>query len=761
MLLPSQLEHEDRDHEWYPAVDPVGNNLWLRVVNEEEGNSFTDPKIYLQQLGRALRDLEPTYPKEVLTAARDGSSISVAVRRVCRLLYTEVAVQVVFIDGDQSKDSIDISPENILEDLWTPMALIVMVKDFEFLRDALVFHSHYAHVLLHLVLKEEAEKGIKNHGTYTSLDLEHSAKDGDGAWLALVPSLSAGVHTAVWNEEVQPLMILSSSSALDQNSVVFLDEQSFPLLLVLQFVKPLLEFLVHQTREGSVRSGNLSDCIPSEVQEVLKNLRQQPNSLVLGVDAFFDACSTVTPAYLAALLEEGFGSRLLPVCFISSSSTAEALWLPYSLQDVRKYNSLAVWINGRYSALKDVASLLPKDCHRISVPPTLQRPLNGCAHLNELVLLCALLLPQCQGTEWEAVLASSGFFGGSSEQRSCSDSTSPYCELSPPVSITLLMGASVAMAAALHDQSEGGLPTGAGGEREQSAVVGSGCAMLQEKLRLLLQTSHVNEALGRYLLASPPTHMACFTELWTGPTCFSDHKKFKTRLEMLYTAMISSVLKAVVVARSNVAAPLLPPIETTPYWNDLCEWIAWSRNFFVKLEQFYRFQVHTDGCNTGGDGNSCYDQDDLSADEAFGTQNLLRFLVESIDESLEDGEAPLPRLFEWLLEKHSELAGFEALDEGRRMKMQEKNSGSQMTLETLFDKTQKKFSKRAEREADGVKLMFYGLFKQATVGDVNISKPWITDRVGRAKWFAWESVQGMSKEEAMRAYIDKYEELTR
>lgn len=33
------------------------------------------------------------------------------------------------------------------------------------------------------------------------------------------------------------------------------------------------------------------------------------------------------------------------------------------------------------------------------------------------------------------------------------------------------------------------------------------------------------------------------------------------------------------------------------------------------------------------------------------------------------------------------------------------------------------------------KLQLYGLYKQATVGDVNTSRPWSTDFVGTAKWY--------------------------
>ncbi|MFN6945540.1 MAG: acyl-CoA-binding protein [Cytophagaceae bacterium] len=51
-------------------------------------------------------------------------------------------------------------------------------------------------------------------------------------------------------------------------------------------------------------------------------------------------------------------------------------------------------------------------------------------------------------------------------------------------------------------------------------------------------------------------------------------------------------------------------------------------------------------------------------------------------------------------------------------------------------------------------LKIYGLYKQATEGDVNVEKPANPfDLKGNAKYHAWASLQGMSKEEAMKQYI--------
>ena len=52
-----------------------------------------------------------------------------------------------------------------------------------------------------------------------------------------------------------------------------------------------------------------------------------------------------------------------------------------------------------------------------------------------------------------------------------------------------------------------------------------------------------------------------------------------------------------------------------------------------------------------------------------------------------------------------------------------------------------------------VKLSFYKYFKQVKSGDCNTSQPWKVQFEARAKWDAWNSVKGMSKEDAMAAYV--------
>lgn len=50
-------------------------------------------------------------------------------------------------------------------------------------------------------------------------------------------------------------------------------------------------------------------------------------------------------------------------------------------------------------------------------------------------------------------------------------------------------------------------------------------------------------------------------------------------------------------------------------------------------------------------------------------------------------------------------------------------------------------------------LELYSFYKQATDGDVSGDKPGPFDFKARAKYDAWESRQGMSREAAMKAYV--------
>merc|ERR1712154_204552 len=55
----------------------------------------------------------------------------------------------------------------------------------------------------------------------------------------------------------------------------------------------------------------------------------------------------------------------------------------------------------------------------------------------------------------------------------------------------------------------------------------------------------------------------------------------------------------------------------------------------------------------------------------------------------------------------------------------------------------------------------YALYKQATVGDINVDRPGLMsmDFKGKAKWDAWKSKEGMSQDDAKTKYMEYANEM--
>jgi len=82
-----------------------------------------------------------------------------------------------------------------------------------------------------------------------------------------------------------------------------------------------------------------------------------------------------------------------------------------------------------------------------------------------------------------------------------------------------------------------------------------------------------------------------------------------------------------------------------------------------------------------------------------------------------------------------------------------------MDLKSLFD-TALNQSKSLPNQSNENLLLLYGLFKQASEGDVSIEKPTnMFDFKGIAKYNAWAELKGLRKEEAMQKYVDLVETL--
>ncbi len=76
-----------------------------------------------------------------------------------------------------------------------------------------------------------------------------------------------------------------------------------------------------------------------------------------------------------------------------------------------------------------------------------------------------------------------------------------------------------------------------------------------------------------------------------------------------------------------------------------------------------------------------------------------------------------------------------------------------MDITERFEEAVKNSKKLSERPSNDVLLKIYSLYKQATEGDVNGERPGGFDFKAIAKYNAWESLKGKSKQDCMNEYI--------
>lgn len=75
------------------------------------------------------------------------------------------------------------------------------------------------------------------------------------------------------------------------------------------------------------------------------------------------------------------------------------------------------------------------------------------------------------------------------------------------------------------------------------------------------------------------------------------------------------------------------------------------------------------------------------------------------------------------------------------------------SLSDSFEDAKKKLNLLKEEPGNDVKLKLYALFKQATTGVCNTTKPKAFDFVGKAKWDAWNSLGSLSQDDAKKHYV--------
>jgi acyl-CoA-binding protein len=80
-------------------------------------------------------------------------------------------------------------------------------------------------------------------------------------------------------------------------------------------------------------------------------------------------------------------------------------------------------------------------------------------------------------------------------------------------------------------------------------------------------------------------------------------------------------------------------------------------------------------------------------------------------------------------------------------------AGKAKSTKDQFADARVRVEKLATRPSNDQLLDLYGLYKQATEGDVAGSRPGMLDLKGRAKYDAWAKRKGTPKDEAMKGYV--------
>ncbi|QCR24710.1 acyl-CoA-binding protein [Pontibacter sp. SGAir0037] len=82
-----------------------------------------------------------------------------------------------------------------------------------------------------------------------------------------------------------------------------------------------------------------------------------------------------------------------------------------------------------------------------------------------------------------------------------------------------------------------------------------------------------------------------------------------------------------------------------------------------------------------------------------------------------------------------------------------------MATQQEFESAVERSKTLTERPSNNVLLQLYGLYKQATEGDVNTERPGGFDFKNIAKWDAWKALQGKTQGDARAEYVQLVNEL--
>ena len=86
---------------------------------------------------------------------------------------------------------------------------------------------------------------------------------------------------------------------------------------------------------------------------------------------------------------------------------------------------------------------------------------------------------------------------------------------------------------------------------------------------------------------------------------------------------------------------------------------------------------------------------------------------------------------------------------------------SSQDISKRFQAAMNKVTKLVEEPENEQKLQLYALYKQSTVGKCDSKQPGMFDVIAKFKWEAWSKLGNLSKEDAMKKYVETVEDLVR
>lgn len=80
-------------------------------------------------------------------------------------------------------------------------------------------------------------------------------------------------------------------------------------------------------------------------------------------------------------------------------------------------------------------------------------------------------------------------------------------------------------------------------------------------------------------------------------------------------------------------------------------------------------------------------------------------------------------------------------------------------MEEEFNKSVDQMRKKSTPTSDADLFELYGLYARVMAGECMDPQPWSYQVVARARWEAWYKNNNVSREDAMKKYIEKVKEL--